>query len=156
MRVDRTSPWRDDHVPGDLVVGDALFDLGHELRRVAVDHLSDLRAELMEEVNPRIAANRRTKSLERRRSGPRPIWAVSRSDCNRSQHPEEIRRIQCPLPGVPARYKNTRNCVGGPAQKGATGRRIITRVLLEQRRIQVSAEKGTGLFLNQCLFIESG
>src|SRR6185369_13776623 len=120
-------------------------------RSVAVDHLPDFWPELIEEVNPRIAANRRTKSLERRRSGSRPIWTVSRSDSNRSQQPEEIRRIQCPLSGVPARYKNARNGVGGPAQKGATGRRIITRVLLEQRRIQVSAEKGTGLFLNQCL-----
>ena len=48
MRVDRTLPWRDDHVPRDLVLGDALFDLGHELRRVAVDHLPDFRPELME------------------------------------------------------------------------------------------------------------
>src|SRR3977135_480158 len=97
----RTSPWRDDNVPGDLVVGDALFDFGHELRRVAVDHLSDFRAELVEEVNPRIPANRRTKSLERRRSGSRPIWPVSRGDSDRSQHPEEIRRVKCPLSGVP-------------------------------------------------------
>ena len=45
-----------------------VFDLGNELRRVALDHLPDFRPELMEEVDPRIA-NRRTKSLERRRSG---------------------------------------------------------------------------------------
>ena len=57
-----------------------VFDLGNELRRVALDHLPDFRPELMEEVDPRIAANRRTKSPERRRSGSRPIWAVSRGD----------------------------------------------------------------------------
>ena len=37
-----------------------VFDLGNELRRVALDHLPDFRPELMEEVDPRIA-NRRTK-----------------------------------------------------------------------------------------------
>ena len=80
-------------------MGDALFDLGHDLRRVALDHLPDFRPELVEEVDPRIAADRRAKSLERRRSGSRPIWAVSRGDSDRSQHPEEIRRVQCPLSG---------------------------------------------------------
>lgn len=55
--------WRDDRVPRDLVVGDALFDLGHQLRRVALDHFPDFWPELMEEINPCIAANRRTKSL---------------------------------------------------------------------------------------------
>ncbi len=103
MRVDRTLPWRDDHIPRDLVLGDALFDFGHELRRAALDHLPDFRPELMEEVDPRIAANRRTKSLERRRSGSLPIWAVSRGDSGRSQHSEEIRRVQGPLSGVPTR-----------------------------------------------------
>ena len=43
----------------------AALDLGHELGRVAFDHLPDFRPELMEEVDPRIAANRGTKSLER-------------------------------------------------------------------------------------------
>ena len=96
--------WRDrQHVPRDLALGDALFELGHQLRRVAFDHLPDFGPELMEEVDPRIAANRRTKSLERRRSRARPIWAVSRGDNDRCQQPEEIRRVQCPLSGVPAR-----------------------------------------------------
>ena len=74
-------------------MGDALFDLGHDLRRVALDHLPDFRPELVEEVDPRITADRRAESLERRRSGSRPIWAVSRGDSDRSQHPKEIRRV---------------------------------------------------------------
>ncbi len=69
----RTSSFRGgDDVSRGLVVGDVLFDLRHELRRVALHHLPDARPELVEEVDPCIAANRRTKSLERRRWGSRP------------------------------------------------------------------------------------
>jgi hypothetical protein len=80
--------------PRDLVVGDALSDPRHELRRVALYHLPDTRPKLEEEFDPRVAANRRTKSFERRRSGSRPIWTVSSGDSDRSQHPEEIGRVR--------------------------------------------------------------
>jgi len=109
---------------------------------VALYHLPDTRPKLVEEVDPRVAANRRTKSSERRRSGSRPIWTVSSGDSDRSQHPEEIGRVQYPLSGVVTRDENARSCVGGPAQKAAAARRVITWVLLEQRRIQVLAKEG--------------
>jgi hypothetical protein len=59
----------------------------------------------MEEVDPRIAAHRLTKSPERRRSGSRPIRAVSRGDSDRSQHSEEIRRVRVLAPESPRVFK---------------------------------------------------
>jgi len=146
-----------DHVvPRELVVGDALFDPGHELRGVGLHHLPDARPKFVEDVDPRVAANCRSKIVECRRSGARPIWTVSRGDSDRSQHSEEIRSVQLPLPGVVTRDKNARNCVCGPSHNALAGRRIITWVLLEQRRIQVLTKKGAGLFLNERDSINSG
>ena len=135
---------------------DALFDPGHEPRRVGVHHLPDAGPELMEDVDSRVAANRRPKIVECPRSGARPIWTVSSGDSDRSQHPQEIRSVQPCLSGVVTRDKNTRSCVGGPAHEAVARRRVITRVLLEQRRIQVLTKKGAGLFLNKRHSIESG
>src|SRR5579864_106911 len=98
--VGRTLSWSGDDVPQGLVVSDALFDPGDKLRRAALQHLPDAGPKLVEEVDARVAADRRTKSFERRRSGAPPIWTVSSSDRDRSQHPEEIRRVQCALSGV--------------------------------------------------------
>src|ERR1700676_2291729 len=78
------------NVPRELVVGDALFDPGHELRGVGLHHLPDARAKLVEDVDSRVAANCRPKIVECPRSGARPIWTVSSGDSDRSQHPEEI------------------------------------------------------------------
>ena len=83
-----------------MLVGDALFDPGDEFRRVSLHYLPDARPKLVEEVDARVAANRRAKSFERRRSGAPPIWTVSSGDRDRSQHPEELRRVQCALSGV--------------------------------------------------------
>ncbi len=81
-------------VPPGLVVSDASFDLRHEGRRVALHHLQEAGLKLVEEVDPRIAPNRGTKIVERRRSRSRPVWTVSSVDSDRSQHPEEIRGVQ--------------------------------------------------------------
>src|ERR1017187_1167673 len=154
---DRTSSGRDgDNVPRVLVVGDAFFDPRHELRCEALHHLLDARSKLVEDVHPRVAANRRTKIVECRRSGSRPVWTVSSSTSDRSQHPEEILSVQPRLSRVVTRDKNARSCVGGPAHKAAAGRSVITRVLLERRRIQIPAKKGAGLFLNKRHLIKSG
>jgi hypothetical protein len=58
-------------------VDDAPCDPEHEVRRVALRYLADARAELVEEIEPRVAAERRTQIVERIRSGSRPIWTVS-------------------------------------------------------------------------------
>lgn len=144
-----------DDFPQVLVVGDTVFDFQHELRRVALYHLPDARSKLVEEVDPRVVANRRTKIVERRRRGARPIWTVSIVESNRTQYPEKIRSVQSLLPGVVTRDTNTRSCVGGPAHEAAAGRRVIKQVLLEQRRIQVLTNKVAGLFLSKRRFIGS-
>ena len=59
--------WSGVDVIQGLVVGDALFDPRNELRRAALHHLPDVGPKLVEEVNARVAANRRAKSLEGRR-----------------------------------------------------------------------------------------
>jgi hypothetical protein len=92
-----------DDFPRRLVVGDALSDPRRELRCVALHHLPDARPKLVEEVHPRVAANRRTKIVERCRRGTRPIWTVSSGDSDRSQSPKEIRSVQPPLSGVVTR-----------------------------------------------------
>jgi len=149
-----------DNFPRVLVVGDALFDFKHEPRRVALDHLPDARPKLVEDVHPRVAANRRTKIVERRRSGARPIWTRSIVDSDRTECPtecpKEIRSVQPPLSRVVTRDENARSCVGGPAHNAAAGRRAITEVLLEQRRIQVLTKKGAGFFLHRHQFKEGG
>src|SRR5271157_2801312 len=144
----------EDGVPRDLVVGDALSDSGYKLRREALHHLPDAGSKFVEDVNPRVAANRRTKIVEWRRSGPRPIWTVSSVDSNRSQHPVEVRNVQPPLPGVVTCDKNTRSCVGGPAHKGVASRSVITWV--ERRRSKVFAKQTAGLLLNKRHLIISG
>jgi hypothetical protein len=68
--------------------------------------LFDARPKLAEEVDPRAATDRRTKIVECRRSGSRPIWPVSSVDSNRSQHSEKIRRVQPSLSRVVTRDKN--------------------------------------------------
>src|SRR5690349_7691295 len=83
-----------DDFPRGLVVADVLFDPGDELRRVALSHLPDAGPKLVQEVDARVAANRRAKCFERPRSGAPPIWTVSSGDRDRSQQPEEIRRVQ--------------------------------------------------------------
>ena len=42
----------------DLIVGDAVFDFRHELRCDDLHHLEDPRSKLVENVDPRAAANR--------------------------------------------------------------------------------------------------
>src|ERR1017187_1042054 len=154
---DKTLSCRDgDDDARGLVVGDTLFDPRHERRGEALHHLPDARLKLVEDIDPRVAANRRTKIVERRRSGARPIWTVSSGASDRSQHPEEIRSVQPSLSGVVARDKNARSCVSGSAHKAAAGRREITQVLLEQRRIRVLTNRVAGLCLNKRRFIGSG
>ncbi len=137
-----------DDVPRGLV-GDGRSDPGHELWRVAPYDLQDARAKLVEEVQSRVAANRRTEIVECLRTGARPIGTVSSVDRDRSQHSEEIRSVQPPLAGVVTGDENARSCVGGPAHKAAAGRRVITQVLLEQRRNQVLIKKAAGVFLSK-------
>src|SRR5271156_3824190 len=63
---DRTSSCRDGgDIPRDLVAGDARFDPRHELRCEALHHLPDAWPKLVENVHPRVAANRRTKIVVR-------------------------------------------------------------------------------------------
>src|SRR5208337_5185581 len=139
-------PCRDrDGVARDLVVDDALFDPRYELRREALHHLPEPRSELVKDVHPCVAANRRTKIVEWHRSGARPIWTVSSVGSDRGQHPEEIRNVQPALPRVVTRDKNARSGVGGPAHEAVAGRSVIPWL---RRRIQVLTKKGAGLFLN--------
>jgi len=42
----------------DVIVGDAVFDPRHELRREALHHLQDARPKLVQNVDPRVATNR--------------------------------------------------------------------------------------------------
>ena len=98
--------WSDWRVAQGLIVGDALFDPRDELRRVPLHYFPDTGLKLVEDVDARVAANGRCESFERRRSGARPIWAVSGDDRGRRQHPKEIRRVQCRLSGiVPRDYR---------------------------------------------------
>ena len=99
------SGWGGHDFLGDLVVGDALYDPRLELRRLALYHLPDARPKLAEEVDPRAAANRRTKIVERRRSGSRPIWPVSSVDSNRSHYGEKIRRVQPSFSRIATSYE---------------------------------------------------
>ena len=48
------------------MVDDAIFHPGNELRGAALHHLPDAGTKLVEEVDARVAANRRAKSFERR------------------------------------------------------------------------------------------
>ena len=79
-----------DAVPQGLGVADAIFDPGHELRDVDPHHLLDAGPKLVVEVTPRIAANRRTKIVERIRSRSRPIGTVSSVHSDRGQHAEKV------------------------------------------------------------------
>jgi hypothetical protein len=95
--------WSRVDVAQGLVVGDALdplFDPGHKLRAVVPHHFPNAGRKLVQHVNTGVGANRRAKSFEGRRGGAGPIWTVSSGDRDRSQHPEEIRRVQCRLSGV--------------------------------------------------------
>ncbi len=133
--------WGD--LPRGLAVPDALLDPGHDLRPVAPHHFSKARLKLVEEVKPRVAANRRTKIVERHRSGSRPIGTVSRVDHDRSQQPEEKRSVQAPLAGLVTRDEIARSGVSDPAHEGVAGRRGITQVLLAQRLVK---KRGGTLF----------
>jgi len=139
-----------------LVAGDTLCDPRYELRCEAPDHLVDARPKLVEDVHPRVAANRRTKIVECRRSGSRPIWTVSTVDSDRTQHSEQIRSVQPSLSGGVTRDENARNCVSSPAQKGAASRRVIIARVFEQWRVQILIKKGVGLFLDKHQLIRSG
>jgi hypothetical protein len=99
-RLLKNLSWSRVDVAQGLVVGDALFDPRHELRRVALHHLPNAGPKLVQEVNAHVATNRRAKSFEGRGSGARPIWTVSGGDRDRSQRPEEIRCVQCRPAGV--------------------------------------------------------
>src|SRR5258706_6176830 len=130
--AEATSPRRSARNCRRGLVGNGRSHPGHELRCVALYHLPDARPKLVVKVETRIAAHRRTKIVDCRRSGSRPIGAVSRGDCDRSQRPEKIRSVQPALAGVVTGDKNARSCVGGPAHKAAAGRRSITHVVLER------------------------
>ena len=65
-------------------MGYALSDFRRERRRVALYHLPDARLKLVEEVDARVVANRRTEIVERRRSGARPIRTASAMDGNQT------------------------------------------------------------------------
>src|SRR5260370_31669572 len=86
VRLLKNLSWSGVDAAQGLVVGDALFDPRHELRRVALHHLPDAGPKLVQEVNARLAANRRAKSFVRRLSGAPPIWTVSCEDLDRTQH----------------------------------------------------------------------
>src|SRR4029077_7739613 len=47
-------------------------------------------------------------------------------------------------------------CVCNAAEKAPAACRVIARVLVEECRIQVLTKKGTGFFLNEHSFIQSG
>ena len=66
--------------PRVLVLSDVLFDSRCELRRMALHHLLDARLKLVEKIDPRVAANRRTEIVEWRRRGADPIWTVGSVD----------------------------------------------------------------------------
>jgi hypothetical protein len=103
----RTLSSRDRYyAPPRRVGGDTLSDSGHELRREALHHLPDARPKFVEDVHPRVAANRRAKIVECIRGGSRPIWTVGGVDSDRRQHSEEIPSVQPPLSGVVTRDKN--------------------------------------------------
>jgi len=65
---------------------------------VALYHLPDTWREFVEEVDSRIAADRRTKIGETRRGRTRPIGTVGGVDSDRSQRSEEIGTVQPALP----------------------------------------------------------
>jgi hypothetical protein len=64
------------------VLGCALSDFKREARRVTPYHLTGTRFKFVEEVEPRVTANRRAKIVERRRSGAGPVRAASIVDSN--------------------------------------------------------------------------
>src|ERR1035441_10108210 len=91
----RTLSCRDGYyVPPRLVVGDTLSDPEHELRCEAFHRLPDARPKFVEDVHPRVAANRRPKIVECIRGRSRPIWTVGSVDSDRGQHSEEIPSVQ--------------------------------------------------------------
>ena len=53
-------------------------------------HLPDARLKFVEEVEPRVIANRRAKIVERRRSGAGPVRAASIVDRNQTEYSQEI------------------------------------------------------------------
>jgi hypothetical protein len=120
-----------DGVQRGLVVGDALFDLRDESRRVALHDLADARPKLAEKIYPGVAANRRTEVAERSRSGSRPIRTVSSVSSDRSQYPQEIRIVYSSFSRLVTRDKNVRSSVAGSAHKTVASRRVVTRFLLE-------------------------
>ena len=63
---------------GVLVVADARFDFGDNLRRVASHQLLDAGPKLMDEIHAGVIANVRTKVAERIRNRASPIRAVGR------------------------------------------------------------------------------
>jgi hypothetical protein len=140
-----------DGVQRGLVVGDALFDLRDESRRVALHDLADARPKLVEKIYSGVATNRRTEVAERSRSGSRPIRTVSSSvSSDRSQYPQEIRSVYSSFSRLVTRDKNARSSVAGSAHKTATSRGVVT------RRIQVLIKKGAGPFWSQHRFTGSG
>ena len=54
-----------DNFPEFLAVGDALSDFQRKLWRMVLRHLPDAGPKLVEEIHPRVIANRRTKIVER-------------------------------------------------------------------------------------------
>src|SRR5436190_9760938 len=114
---------------------------------MALQHLSNARPKLVEDVYPGVAANGGTEIFERGRSGPRPIGTISSGDGRRSQHSQEIRRVHCFVSGVVAGDQNARGGVGGPTHNAVAGRRVITWVLPEQHGIQVFAKENARLLL---------
>jgi hypothetical protein len=73
--------------------GNAVFDPRHELRGEALHHLPDVRLKCVKDTDTRVAANRRTKIVECRRSRSCPIRTVRGVDSGQSQHSEEIRSV---------------------------------------------------------------
>ena len=77
--------------------------------------------------------------------------AVSRSHGSRSQHSQQIRRVQGRFARIVAgNHRRERRKLF--AQRRLAGGRVIARVLLQQRRVQELAQKGAGFSLhNRCL-----
>ena len=88
---------------------------------VAPYHLANAWREFVEEVDSRVAPDRRTKIGDGHGSGSRPIRTVSSMDSDRSQRTEEIGTIQPALPGVIPRDKDARSSITGPSQDTTAG-----------------------------------
>ena len=119
-------------------------------------YLPDTGPKLVEDVDARVAANGQGKSFGCRRSGARPIWAVSSGDRDRRQHPKEIRRVHCRLSRVIPRDYRARSCVHRTTPNARAARMVIARVLLEKCWIEVLTKEGARLFLNERPFIQFG